>query len=320
MKTIALIMASIAVGATAVAQQTTVRGNGAAESQTSVSADRRGANDANDSSAHAGIAAERGAGQGGAASAAGASEMNATLERSVDARRAKPGDEVTAKTSETFTTESGMTIPRGTRLVGRVTEARPHERGEGSTQGASQLGIVFNKAVMKDGSEVPMQATIQALAAAQSHAAGGVGSASRDAGAFGASRAAGGASGGLGGAIGGLGGAGAAGGAAGNAGAVVGNATRVPRPNVGAVASGAASAVAQGGAALGSSAGAVGGLNAGGQWLAGSRGVFGLRDLSIASSAAGTAHGSLITSASRNVRLDGGTQLLLVGSADVARR
>jgi hypothetical protein len=71
---------------------------------------------------------------------------------------------------------------------------------------------------------------------------------------------------------------------------------------------------------LGSSTGAVGGLSASGQWLAGSRGVFGIGDLQLTSAAAGSAQGSLITSASRNVRLDGGTRLLLVGSAGAAAR
>lgn len=322
MKALTLVIAtSVAFGSAAVAQQTTVRGNGAAQSQTSVSADRGGARAANDSSAQRGIAAERGVDQGGSASAAGASEMNATLERSVDARRAKPGDEVTAKTNEAFTTESGMTIPRGTKLMGRVTEARPHARGEGSAESASQLGLVFDKAVMKDGREVPMQATIQAVAAGQSQAQGELGSASHDAGTFGTSRAAGSAGGGLGGALGGLGGsAGAVGGAAGSAGTAVGGATRLPRPALGGVASGTASAAGRGAAALGSSTGAVGGLSASGEWLAGSRGAFGLGDLSIASATASGAQGSVITSASRNVRLDGGTQLLLVGNAGAAGR
>jgi hypothetical protein len=182
----------------------------------------------------------------------------------------------------------------------------------------SQLGIVFEKAVLPDGREVPMQATIHALAAAQSRTEGELGSASHGVGAFGASHASGGgfAGGGLGGsAIGGLGG-GSIVGNAGNAGAVVGGTTRLPRGAVG----GAGSATAGGSAVLGSSAGAAGGLGASGQWLAGSRGVFGIGDTSIASAAAGDAQGSLITSPSRNVRLDGGTRLLLGGGGAAAGR
>src|SRR5262249_23218801 len=63
------------------------------------------------------------------------------------------------------------------------------------------------------------------------------------------------------------------------------------------------------------SAGAVGGGDAAGRLVSGSKGVFGLRDLSLASSSAGSAEGSVITSAARNVRLESGTNLLLVTSA-----
>jgi len=327
MKTLALIIAtSLATGTAALAQQTNVRGNASAESQTSVSADRRGASVANENRVQGGAAVqherENGAAQQADADLASASEMNATLERSTDARRAKPGDEVRAKMNENFTTQNGLTIPRGSRLVGRVTEARPHARGEAAS--ASQLGIVFEKAELPDGREVPVQATIQALAA-HSQASGELGSVSRDAGAFGSSQVSGGgfARGGLGGgAIGGLSGTGGAvvGSAAGNAGAAAGGATRLPRPAVGAASSSAAAATAGGGALLGSSASAVGGLSASGQWLAGSHGTFGFGDMSIASAAAGSAQGSLITSASRNVRLDGGTRLLLIGTAGVTSR
>ncbi|HET7609815.1 MAG TPA: hypothetical protein VFL84_14135 [Gammaproteobacteria bacterium] len=322
MKALALIIAtSLGVATAALAQQTSVRGEASAESQTSVSANRNGANVASDNRAQGGVAVERdrkdGTREQAATGFSGASEMNATLERSVDTRRAKVGDEVTAKTNETFTTASGATIPRGSRLVGRVTEARARERGEAAA--ASQLGIVFERAELPDGRVVPMQATIQAVAAARSQAQGELGSASHGTDAFGSSHASGGglAGGGLtGGAIGGVGAASGhvVGSAAGGAGGAVRGATRLPRSDVGAASNGAVGATA-GGALLGSSAGAVGGLNASGRWLAGSRGVFGIGDLELASAAAGGAQGSLITSPSRNVRLDGGTQLLLVGSA-----
>lgn len=310
MKTLALIIAtSLATGTAAFAQSTTVRGDASAESQTAVSADRRSANVASDNSANGAAAVQRGdtgAGQDAAADVAGASQMNATLERSVDARRAKPGDEITAKTNEDFTTTNGVIIPRGSRLVGRVTEARPHARGESSAEGAaaSRLGIAFDRAELRDGRTVPMQATIQAIAAARSDAQSELAASPRDARAFGTSHGAGGLGGG---AVGGLAGA-----AAGGAGAAIGGATRLPQPAVGATSGGRALA--------GTSAGTVGGLTASGRWLAGSRGVFGLGDTSIASAAAGSAQGSLITSASRHVRLDGGTRLLLVGDAGMTSR
>ena len=321
MKALILIIAgSLAASTVALAQESTVRGNASTESQTAISASRRGASVESDTRAQGGVTAERGANGGAAADLAGASELNATLERSVDARRAKPGDEVMAKTNEDLTTRSGITIPRGTKLVGHVTEARRHARGEGSAEGraASQLGIVFDKAVLGDGREVPMNATIQAVAAARSEAEERGGSAAQATGAFGgASRAAGTRFGRIGGRPGGVGAGGAL---AGSAGATLGGVTRLPGAGTGAAATGAAGAAAHGGAVLGSSAGAVGGLSSSGRWVTGSRGVFGLRDLDIVSTVAGSAQGSLITSRSRNVRLDGGTQLLLVGTAGAASR
>ena len=57
MKALALIVAaSLGVGTAALAQQATVRGEASAESQTSVSADRNGANVASDNRAQGGVA------------------------------------------------------------------------------------------------------------------------------------------------------------------------------------------------------------------------------------------------------------------------
>src|SRR4029453_2462807 len=64
------------------------------------------------------------------------------------------------------------------------------------------------------------------------------------------------------------------------------------------------------------SAGAVGGLNAAGTLTSGRRGVFGMRSLDIQSATAGNAQGSVISSPTRNVRLEGGTQMLLTSSAN----
>ena len=62
-------------------------------------------------------------------------------------------------------------LKKGTHLVGHVTQAQARASG----QSQSQLGIVFDHAVLKDGQEVPFNATIQALAFAQSSAAADTG-------------------------------------------------------------------------------------------------------------------------------------------------
>jgi hypothetical protein len=65
-----------------------------------------------------------------------------------------------------------LLLLRGTMLVGRVTEAQARTRaGDGSTD--SRLGISFERAVLRDGQEVPMNATIEAVAAAEPAASSG---------------------------------------------------------------------------------------------------------------------------------------------------
>ncbi len=85
----------------------------------------------------------------------------AELTKSVDAKKAKQGDPVQAKTTRELLSRDGhVSVPLGARILGHVTEAKPNEKGESP----STLGIVFDKIVFKDGHEVPMSAMIQALA------------------------------------------------------------------------------------------------------------------------------------------------------------
>jgi hypothetical protein len=62
------------------------------------------------------------------------------------------------------------------------------------------------------------------------------------------------------------------------------------------------------------SPGAVGGLTSTGRLMANSSGVFGLQGLSLDSAASSAAQGSTIVSATKNVHLDSGTQLVLRAS------
>jgi hypothetical protein len=60
------------------------------------------------------------------------------------------------------------------------------------------------------------------------------------------------------------------------------------------------------------SSGAVGGLTSTGRLASNSSGVFGLEGLSIDSAASSATQGSMIVSTTKNVHLDSGTQLLLL--------
>lgn len=283
--------------------QPIAQAGGSASSSTSAQAGASGAQAASSSSGSA--AAKAG---NNSASLASGTTMNAALSRPVDAKKNKPGDPVMARTTQATKSDGQVVIPKGTQLVGHVTQAQARSKN----QSQSDLGIVFDKAVLKNGQEVPLNVTIQAVAAASRMAStAGTEDLGLSGGAAGSGMASGRRSGG-GGALGGVGST--AGGAVGGAGAVASPATNVGGAANGAVGStanvagGAASSTANvGGAARGT----VGGLNAAGQLASNSQGVFGLNGLKLTSVAAGSAQGSLITSTTQNVHLDSGTQMVL---------
>jgi hypothetical protein len=97
------------------------------------------------------------------ASLAGGTVINAALNSSVDSKKAKPGEQITAHTVETVKSTDGRTIlPKGTKLIGHVTKASARSNG----QGESMLGIQFDTAMLKGGQEVPLNnVVIQAVAA-----------------------------------------------------------------------------------------------------------------------------------------------------------
>src|SRR5712671_3924983 len=231
------------------------------------------------------------------ASLASGTAFNAALSSPIDSKKCKPGDAVNAHTTEAVKSEGKTVIPKGSKLVGHVTQASARTKGESE----SALGIVFDKAILKNGQEIPLSAGIQALASAQS----GVSAAGSDMDAMGASGAGSGMAGGRGG----------VGGVTSAAGGAVGAVTNTAA-NVGGVAGGAMNTAANaGGSVAGASKGAVGGLNAAGQLATNSQGVFGLSGLNLNAAASNATQGSVITSAGKNVHLDSGTRMLLVSQA-----
>jgi hypothetical protein len=101
------------------------------------------------------------------ASLAGGTPISAELNSSIDSKKAKAGDAVMAHTTEAVKSTDDRTIlPKGTKLVGHITQASARSKGDGE----STLGIGFDKAILKGGEEVPLNLTIQALAAPASYA------------------------------------------------------------------------------------------------------------------------------------------------------
>ncbi len=265
--------------------------------QTSASVSKQGTQASANSATGASAAAQ--AGQENAALSGGAA-VNATLNAPLDSKKCKPGDPVTAKTSEAVKSDGRTVFPKGTKIAGHVTRASSRVKGDSE----SAIGVVFDKAILKNGEEVPVSLAIQAIASAQTNEA----MAASDVDTMGTM---GGSAAGTGMA----GGRGALGGVSSTAGATAGTLTNTAA-NVGGNAGGALNSTANAtGTLAGTSSDAVGGLNSAGQLTSSSQGVFGLHGLNLSSAAANGTEGSLITSAGKNVHLDSGTRMLLVSQS-----
>jgi hypothetical protein len=86
--------------------------------------------------------------------------FNASLLGSLDTRHAKPGDSVTAEVAENVIYERTIVFPKGTKVVGHIVRATSGGHG----RAGSALFVQFDKAVLRDGQEVILNAGIQALA------------------------------------------------------------------------------------------------------------------------------------------------------------
>jgi hypothetical protein len=83
------------------------------------------------------------------------------LIRTIDAKKAKPGDEVVARVTMDLKTTSGeVVVPKDTKVVGHVTEAQARNK----EQKESQVAIAFDHAVLK-GADVSLPMSIQAVIA-----------------------------------------------------------------------------------------------------------------------------------------------------------
>jgi hypothetical protein len=81
------------------------------------------------------------------------------LEVKLDAKNAKVGDRVILKTTEKVQVSDGTVIPRGTRLVGHITEVQARD----SSHGVSQIAIVFDRAELKGGQSLAIHTLIRGV-------------------------------------------------------------------------------------------------------------------------------------------------------------
>jgi hypothetical protein len=84
------------------------------------------------------------------------------LTKTIDAKKVKTGEEVDAKVTQDLKTQSGQVLmPKDTKIVGRVTEVQARTKA----QKESEVGITFDHAILKEGGEMAMPASIQAVIA-----------------------------------------------------------------------------------------------------------------------------------------------------------
>jgi len=86
--------------------------------------------------------------------------LSVELSKSLDAKKLKANDKLEARTVIDLLSHGQIVIPRNTKIIGHVTEAKAHSK---HSPGA-RLGISFDKAMMKNGRELPLQVSVQAIA------------------------------------------------------------------------------------------------------------------------------------------------------------
>ena len=90
--------------------------------------------------------------------------IRAELEKTIDAKKAKVGDPVLAHTIDDLKSNPPGLTNKGCKIVGHVAEVAAHEGNTPST-----LGIKFDKMVLKDGYEMALPASIQAIGFADTY-------------------------------------------------------------------------------------------------------------------------------------------------------
>jgi len=293
MNRLMVLLLTVLLWAACMAQSSAeVQAGGSASQNTSVSADKSGAQANSNSSAEAASHATA-SGKPGNAQAAGSSGLQsgstvqAELSKPVDCGKNKPGDEVTAKTTQDVKSDGKIVLPKGSRIVGKVTQAQARAKG----QDESKLGIAFDHAILKDGTQVPVSFAIQAIGSSQAAAAADDSAAiPGDAGGMATAS-----------------GSGATRSGAGATRGVVGGVTSSTGSVVNTTGSAAGSTLHTGNATATNT-----GTNVAGGLTSTSQGVVGMPSLTLSSVASGsTTAGSMIRSSTSNVRLESGTRMLL---------
>ena len=198
------------------------------------------------------------------------------LSKSLDSKKSKANDKIEAKTSVDVLSHGQIVVPRNSKIVGHVTEAKAHSKESPD----SMVGVAFDRIIMKDGHELPLQAAVQAIGRplqnSPTFGAGGNEPMSGTAGGMPPS----------------------GGGSRGSMGGTTTTGPTYPSSYPTSPTGSASGSASDNTGSAGSSVSPLGPT---------SQGVIGIRGLSLNSSA----QASVVTSSSENVHLDSGTQLIL---------
>lgn len=279
-KILVALFVGVVLAGVAVAQNVESQASGSTSQAASVatgpSAVQAGAN-ASGTASQASKVSDKNAQVAGASQLQAGSTVQAALAKPVDAQKSKVGDEVLAKTTHDVKSEGHVVIPKGSKLVGHVTEVKAHTK----EQATSELGIAFDRAVLKNGSEIPLAMSIQAIGRSQASAAAMADDAT---------------------ATGSAGGMGSSGARASGGGGVLGGVRSTAGTVVDTAGSTAGGAVNTAGSAGGAVSGSL---------STSSQGVVGLPGLTLSQQSSASANGSVISSQGSNVHLDNGMEMIL---------
>jgi hypothetical protein len=86
--------------------------------------------------------------------------LSVELAKSLDAKKARANDRIEARTATDLLAHGRIVVPRNTKILGHVTEAKAHSKASPD----SMIGITFDRMLLKDGRELPLQLAVQAIA------------------------------------------------------------------------------------------------------------------------------------------------------------
>lgn len=84
--------------------------------------------------------------------------LRVELDKTIDVKKVKVGDSVAVKLTDDLIVNGIILAPKGSGVMGRITQATQHQGGS-----PSLLGLTFDKLQLKDGSETAFKSIIQAV-------------------------------------------------------------------------------------------------------------------------------------------------------------